>query len=73
MINFSATEVPILQYQKLQDNPKHIMCLGFFSYAINDNNKGSVQLLKKQAECKRLKYFIEGFNNFLSREAQVQT
>lgn len=45
----------------------------FLSYAINNNNEQSVQLLKKQAECKRLQYFIEVFNNYLFREAQVQT
>lgn len=32
-----------------------------------------MQLQKKKAECKRSKYFIESFNSFLSREAQVQT
>lgn len=45
----------------------------FSSYTINNNNEQSVQLLKKQAQCKRLKYFIEVFNNSLSREAQVHT
>lgn len=45
----------------------------FFPYTINNNNEGSVWLLMKQAEYKRLKYFIEVFNNFLSRETQVET
>lgn len=76
MMNFSAPDILILQYQKLQDNPKddNVFVI-FFSYAVDDNTKGSIQLLKKQDECKR--YFIEVFNNFfnnfLSRQTRVQT
>lgn len=42
MTNCSAAEVA---------NPKHITCV-FFSYAIDDNNKGFIQLLKNKLTVK---------------------